>query len=72
MIFGKIESGESGLNLVLEVNFVLGSKMVFIGDATQEIREDFDFCGVLTSANVKTFFSATLPVLDVGFTHVFE
>ncbi len=72
MIFGKIESGESGLNLVLEVNFVLGSKMVFIGDATQEIREDFDLGGVLTSADGKTFFGATLPVLDVGFAHVFE
>lgn len=45
--------------------------MVFVGDVAKEGRENLHVFGVLAGANGEPFFVAALPVLDVGFAHLF-
>ncbi len=72
MIFGEIEGSKAGFNLMLEVSLILGGEMVFVGDATEEIRENSNFSRVLASADGEAFFGAALPILDVGLAHILE
>ena len=72
LIFGVIESGEARFELVLEMRFVLGSKMVLVGDATQEGGKNGDVLGILGSVDGEAFFGATLPILNIGLAHGLE
>ncbi len=45
--------------------------MIFIGDTTEEGRENLYVFGILAGANSEALFATTLPVLDVGFAHLF-
>lgn len=70
--FGNVESSEAGFKLVFKMGFVLGSEIIFFGDSFKKGNKNSDVIRVFRCADFKTFFRGAAPILDIGFTHVFE
>lgn len=69
---GDVKGGKTGFELVFEVGFILGGKIVDFAEVFEEVGKDGDLFGILSGAKGNAFFLVIAPVASLAGLHIGE